>query len=532
MPKKKTHSEFISQMQEVNPRIEITGHYQNANTPIECNCLGCGHEWKARPYSLLQHKGCARCAGNLKKTHQQFLNDLVQLTSTVSVLEKYAGDGKKIKCKCAVCGYVWEIKPNDLLNGHNCPKCAKVALKTHEEYISDASRIQPDIEILGTYKKSSSKILCRCKKCNYEWEPVANSLLTGRSCPECSKSSTSFIEQFIFLSFGKALGTTAVRHRDRRAIGKELDIYIPSLSVAIEPGAWYWHKNKLNNDQAKRDLCSRKGIRLFFVYDNCGEVKLPPFEHDCYIYQHDLAYEKGNESLRRLITELFLQLDIECSFSENDWAKLAVLAKQKSQKMSQADFIAVLAKKNPNIEVLDAYAGSSTPIQCRCKKCGKEWLVRPSDLLNKDRGCPKCGHARGGKKLSRTRRKTNAQFLSELKLVNPRIIPLEEYKTGHEPIICRCDTCGHEWKARPSNLLHGTRCPVCEKASRRLDNKEIVARLRQCDAQLSIVDDYEGMNKAMQFKCKSCGHTFIARPNNVLHQGQRCPTCRPPEKTK
>lgn len=75
--------------------------------------------------------------------------------------------------------------------------------KTHEEFVRDIKKINPNIEILGKYIKSSLKILCRCKICNHEWETQANNL-RYQGCPACGilrrsnilrKSVERFIEQ-------------------------------------------------------------------------------------------------------------------------------------------------------------------------------------------------------------------------------------------------------------------------------------------------------------------------------------------------
>ena len=82
---------------------------------------------------------------------------------------------------------------------------------------------------------------------------MPHNILTKRSgCPNCSHSATSFIEQFLFLSLQEIFGIGSVLTRDKKTIGKELDIYIPCLKVAIEPGAWYYHKNSIKKDDTKK----------------------------------------------------------------------------------------------------------------------------------------------------------------------------------------------------------------------------------------------------------------------------------------
>ena len=59
---------------------------------------------------------------------------------------------------------------------------------------------------------------------------------------------------------------------------KELDIYIPELSLAVEYDGDYWHDDKrmmetrgLTNNQAhiiKQELCKQAGIELIFITEH------------------------------------------------------------------------------------------------------------------------------------------------------------------------------------------------------------------------------------------------------------------------
>ena len=66
-------------------------------------------------------------------------------------------------------------------------------------------------------------------------------------------------------------------------IGKELDVVIPELKLAIEYNGLYWHstmypKYKPGNHIMKTNLCENIGYRLIYVWendwvDNKGKVK-------------------------------------------------------------------------------------------------------------------------------------------------------------------------------------------------------------------------------------------------------------------
>ena len=46
--------------------------------------------------------------------------------------------------------------------------------------------INPDLELLGTYVDSKTKIPCKCKKCRYEWAMLPGNIKKGRGCPKCA----------------------------------------------------------------------------------------------------------------------------------------------------------------------------------------------------------------------------------------------------------------------------------------------------------------------------------------------------------
>lgn len=140
-----------------------------------------------------------------RKTNGAFVEELKFINPTIIPLEKYVTGNTPILCKRNICNNEWKASATNLLRGRRCPKC------------------------FGKNKY----------------------LLDGTACPKCENYNTSYVEKYIYYSFVYALGEDKVVSRDRKAIGKELDIYIPSLKLAVEPGAWKWHKNKLESDLGK-----------------------------------------------------------------------------------------------------------------------------------------------------------------------------------------------------------------------------------------------------------------------------------------
>ena len=63
-----------------------------------------------------------------------------------------------------------------------------------------------------------------------------------------------------------------------------------------------------------------------------------------------------------------------------------------------------------------------------------------------------------------SKKKTNEEFLEELKQINPNIEPLEEYSGANTIISFKCLKCNHIWKTTPSAIINTNNgCPNCAR---------------------------------------------------------------------
>ena len=459
---RKDSQSFVKELEHINPNISVIEKYKGARISILCECKKCGHRWKAAPTNLLKGKGCPICSREIiadKKrfTNEQFIKIVHSFHKDINPIEQYQGSEKKIKMKCDVCGNIWETTASALICGRGCPRCAGNGIYSQEEFMSKLKTINPFIKVIGEYKRSHTPVKCQCLRCGHIWESRPNNLLQGKGCPACFHSSTSFVEQVIFEVFSLILGKNNVKSRNRSAIGKELDIYVPSLNIAIEPGSWRWHFDKIENDNAKREICKEHGIRLITVYsDFNGET--PPFDYDCICIKETLGFEGDIRVLKQLVIDLLKTVNLEYEISSLQWDEIIKKAYDKSRRLTSEEFSNKVEGISNNITVLGEYTGAWNKILCQCNDCGYQWSPIANSLLH-GHGCPKCAV----KKRSEKRRKTSEQFEIELKLVNPKIKLISKYVKSTEKVGCRCVVCGHEWLALPSNLLKGKGCPVCAR---------------------------------------------------------------------
>lgn len=64
----------------------------------------------------------------------------------------------------------------------------------------------------------------------------------------------------------------------------------------------------------------------------------------------------------------------------------------------------------------------------------------------------------------RSKNKTTESYIDELVDKGINIFPLEDYAGSHTNILHEGLDCGHTWSARPTNILSGKGCPECSSS--------------------------------------------------------------------
>ena len=396
----------------------------------------------------------------MARTHEEFAKIVSEVNPNVEIIGVYTKAHDRIVVKCKECGYEWNPKAYYLTQGLSCRYCSakrgainnkgKTGLKTQQQFLLEMTTTHPSIKVVGNYVNGHTNIQCVCLICNHNWQAKPYSLLQGHGCPRCAKSGTSFMEQFIKNSFATALGENCVLSRDKTAIGMELDIYIPTLKIAIEPGNWFLHKKSLTRDNTKRDKCKDKGIRLITIYDMFPLSEMQPFENDCFTFSEDLN-KSDHSVIRKLVMDLFEIANVNCIFSKQQWSKIETNSYENSKAKTHTDFIESMNALHPTIKVLGKYVNANKRLLVKCTVCGFEWEGVPANMLAGD-GCRKCGTKLAHKKYV----KEQQEFEKQVHKANPDIKVIGEYTGRHNPVLAKCRICGHVWNPKASSLLRGS----------------------------------------------------------------------------
>ena len=190
MSKKWTHDMFVDFVRKETTNFKVLGNYVNNETKILMYHQDCGREFLIRPADFKRRKRCSPCNINKKKNTFEYKTQVKNLSNDeYEILEEYVNDHTKLMTKHKLCGYEWKASPTHFIQGKRCPKCAGNLKKTTQQFFKEVEQLTgKEYSVLSEYEHSHSKVMIRhnCEKCdNYEFPMSPTDFLSGKRCPEC-----------------------------------------------------------------------------------------------------------------------------------------------------------------------------------------------------------------------------------------------------------------------------------------------------------------------------------------------------------
>ena len=196
-------------------------------------------------------------------------NDLINIYPDKTALHS----NKKVWWKCEK-GHSWDMSPDKRLKAKGCPYCLNKRVMVgyndlatvmpsiaKEWHPTKNGELAPQDVVVG----SNKKVWWQCER-GHEWRTSVSHRSNGRRCPKCfGETRTSFPEQAIFF-YLKHVATAYNRYKIDNIT--ELDIYLPEYKIGIEYDGVFWHKDKLNMDEAKNQALNDDGIYVIRVRED------------------------------------------------------------------------------------------------------------------------------------------------------------------------------------------------------------------------------------------------------------------------
>ena len=243
--------------------------YINAKTKVCIICPEHGEFWQ-KPNNHLNGSGCSKCGGSDNLTTDGFIRKARKLHGDKYDYSKveYINNIRKVCIICPEHGEFWQM-PSEHLRGKGCPMCGGTMKLDTTGFIEKAKKVHGDKYDYSNveYVNNRTKLCIICPKHGKFWQ-MPDKHLQGQGCPRCSNQMSSAENKIMGL-----LQSLNPQQRNREFLnGKELDIYIPSISLGIEYNGLHWHSEEFGRDRHyhldKLNDCNDRGIRLIQIFED------------------------------------------------------------------------------------------------------------------------------------------------------------------------------------------------------------------------------------------------------------------------
>lgn len=409
----------VNDLATISPELLLDWDYlRNDRSPSEVfafsnkeaywKCHVCGHEWKKK-IGQRQSRGCPACAGqvlvkgknDLASQRPDLLEEWDYEKNNVKPDEVFVTSNIDAHWKCEH-GHRYSMKICDKSKS-GCPICSNQRIVPG---INDLATLRPDLaaewdyehndrtpEEVGTGSGYKAYWICS-KNSSHTWRTRVVDRKNGKGCPHCAKrQQTSKQEQAVYL-YIKKMAPDAV-NRYKISGNKEVDIFIPSLNIAVEYDGSYYHIDK-EKDLQKDEICASKGIQLYRI----REPGLPRLNSTSIeIYRKGVTLGSGlDEAIKILINNIFnVHIDVDTKG----------LLCEILNDLQNTTHPRALSEHHPILAVQWDYDENDplTPEQVSYSvrdkfwwlypSCGHQWQAAPHTRSRATRSygrCPDCGH--------------------------------------------------------------------------------------------------------------------------------------------
>lgn len=288
MPKKKTHEEFVKEIFNYNPNVDVLSEYIDVHTSVKFRCKICGYEWESTPHSMKRsHAVCLQCIGKIITPHSFREMVFCEVGNEYSVMSDY------IDCKTPIefihneCGTKFKMKPRSFFKSQT--KCSNKECKHKIHTRLNSENFIRRVDSLGYIVKSEylgidEMMIFECKKChtNFKlnkaskiYEPVKIS-----HCPNCysSKIISSSADKFI-QTFNSMFGNEFEISGEYKGCDSPIKILHRKCGNVSE----YYRASRVLTDYLYPCKCCNitKGEKSIMNY----------LDNNCIVYEHQKKYD-------------------------------------------------------------------------------------------------------------------------------------------------------------------------------------------------------------------------------------------------
>ena len=258
--------------------------YKNNHTKIEIVCKIHGSFFQS-PKDHISGRGCPSCGRerskeDIKSRIMLSRDEFIKRANKVHgerydySLVDYLDTKTKVEIICKDHGSFLQT-PNKHMQGNGCPYCGRERTIEHnfltlDDFIKRARNVHGNRYDYSdsVYTGADSKIEITCVK-HGKFLQTPHNHLKGTNCPSCSASVSK--PEIKLVDFIRSFYKGEIITNSKNIIPPmELDIFVPTLNLAIEFNGGYWHSERFkdkNYHLHKYNLCKSKNIRLVSIWE-------------------------------------------------------------------------------------------------------------------------------------------------------------------------------------------------------------------------------------------------------------------------
>jgi predicted Zn-ribbon and HTH transcriptional regulator len=168
---------------------------------------------------------------------------------------------------------------------------------------------------------------------------------------------------------------------------------------------------------------------------------------------------------------------------------------------------------------LEEYISIKEKMLVRHNVCNKTYSISPDKFLNRKTRCLFCAGNRKYQEIE------IMSIISEI--TTGEYVMIGDYKNAITKVLVKHLKCDYEFYTIPNNFINkGSRCPRCAK-NERYNNSQFIDIVKKLSrGEYNVIGEYTGAHKPVQIEHRLCGHVYMVKPSNFIHNNRRCPKCK------
>ena len=416
------------------------------------------------------------------------------------------------------------------------------------------------VTIYNTSCKSHKNVWWTCELCNKDWQASpAHRVMNSSGCPLCNKKQTSFIEQYIYLTFKQLFPETKNRYKElgvrRSGQPLEIDVFVPELNnLCIEYNGQAWHESidGYERDSEKIEFCYENSLRLITIMEiqYFTEAYTQAEYGDTFI----IRYKNRVNDVEEVIDTILKQYNHSISEIKNIEELRQKAYNNSHGAIPYESSIAYLYPKFAE-DFIDMDPKMVTPMSnlkpnFLCKYCGNKWQAMIANRIKDKSGCPRCNYSSIRDDLNipqkiksdeyirnygKTIEELYPKFASEI--INPEFRKLTPGTAQRAEFECL--KCHNRWIVSiGSRTNRHNGCPKCHYSSIKEDLgiKQEIKKLKTINEMYptfakeiinpALRELTTGFDKETEFQCIGCGNKWVTKISYRIYDKTGCPKCR------